>query len=100
MSEPFRGKLRDCFLDFFTSKCNDTSQLVSEAMDHRISIVKQCKIKFHLLFCEFCRHYKEQLETLRNVVTGLKKEEPDIDTDTQLESSAKERMKKLLDKDK
>ena len=100
MPESLRGKLRDCVLDVFASKCKDTTQLVSEAMDHHVSITKQFKIKFHLLLCEFCRHYKEQLETVRGVAKGLKKDELDIGDDSQLDASAKERMKKLLNKDK
>jgi predicted anti-sigma-YlaC factor YlaD len=100
MPDSLRGKLRDCVLDIFQSKCKDTTQLVSEAMDHRVSIVKQWKIKFHLVLCEFCRHYKEQLETVRNMAQGFKKDEPGIDDKGQLNSSAKERMKNLLNKDK
>ena len=97
MADSLREKLRDGVLDFFASNCKNTTQLVSEAMDHRVSIIKQWKIKFHLALCEYCRHYKEQLETVRNLARGLKKEDPEIDDESQLKSSAKERMKKLLD---
>ncbi len=97
MADSFREKLRDSVLNFFASTCKDTTQLVSEEMDHRISITKQWKIKFHLAICEFCRHYKEQMETLRNLAGYLNKEGSKIGNENQLKSSAKERMKKLLD---
>lgn len=97
MADSLREKLRDSVLNFFASNCKDTTQLVSEAMDHRISITKQWKVKFHLAICEFCRHYKEQMETLRNLAGCLKKEGPEIGDENQLKSSAREKMKKLLD---
>lgn len=100
MADSLREKLRDCVLGFFASNCKDTTQLVSEQMDHRVSIFKQFKIKFHLLLCEFCRHYKEQLKAIRGVAKGLKKDELDIDEDSRLDSSAKERMKNLLNENK
>ena len=100
MSDSIREKMRDCFLDFFRSNCKDTTPLVSEAMDHRLSIIKQWKVKFHLALCEFCRHYKDQLETVRNLAQGLKKGEPEIDDESPLKPSARERMKKLLDENK
>ena len=97
MADSLQEKLRDGVLDFFRSNCKDTTQLVSEAMDHRVSILKKWKIKFHLVLCEFCRHYKEQVETVRNLARGLKKGDLEIDGESQLKSSARERMKKLLD---
>jgi len=100
MADSLREKIRDGVLDLFRSNCKDTTQLVSEAMDHRVTMAKQWKIKFHLALCEFCRHYKEQLETVRNLARGFIKEGSEIDGESQLKSSARERMKKLLDDNK
>jgi predicted anti-sigma-YlaC factor YlaD len=96
MADSLREKLRDGVLNFFASNCKDTTQIVSESMDHRISILKQCKIKFHLELCEFCRHYREQLEAIRDLARGLKKEGSEVDPESQLKSSSRERMKNLL----
>jgi hypothetical protein len=68
-------------------------------MDHRISGFKQFKVNFHLALCELCCRYKEQLETMRQITQGLKEDEPDVD-DAQLNASAKEKLKKLIDEDK
>lgn len=101
MADSLREKLRDSVLNFFASNCKDTTQIVSESMDRRVSIAKQCKIKFHLALCEFCRYYKEQLETIRDLARGLKKEGSEVDPESQLNASARERMKNLLnDNDK
>ena len=97
MADSLLEKLFINIMDFFDCHCKNIAPLVSESMDHRISITKRWKIKFHLLLCEFCRHYKEQLETVRNLARGLKKEDSEIDHESQLKSSAREKMKKLLD---
>ena len=101
MPESKNRKFQDAILDLFASKCKDTTQLLSESMDHDISVFKHFKIRFHLMLCEFCCHYKEQLQTLRGMAKGLqKKDDPDLGDDSQLNSTAKERMKKLLEEDK
>ena len=74
MADSLREKLFINILDFFDCHCKKIAPLVSEAMDHPVSIVKQWKIKFHLLLCEFCHYYKEQLETVRNLAGGFKSE--------------------------
>ena len=100
MADSFLEKLFINILNFFGCHCKNTAKLVSESMDHRISITKRWKIKFHLVLCQFCRQirYPEQLETVRGLAKALNKEEPDIDNGSPLKpSSARERMKKLLD---
>jgi len=101
MADSLLEKLFINILDFFDCHCKNTAKLVSESMDHRISITKRWKIKFHLALCKFCRQikYPEQLETIRSLAQALKKEDPEIDDESQLKSSSKERMKKLLNKD-
>ncbi|MGV7222328.1 MAG: hypothetical protein ACQ9MH_12460 [Nitrospinales bacterium] len=98
MPDSIKAKLRDKVLDFFSSKCTDTSQLISESMDHEISGLKQFKVNFHLALCEFCCRYKEQLETMRAITIGLKADEPEV-KDSQLNDSAKEKLKKLIAED-
>ena len=82
------------------STCKDSTGLVSEMMDHRVSIIKHWKVKFHLSICEFCRHYKEQLETLRGLTQKLEKDTPEMEDQGTLKAFAKERMKRLLDEKK
>jgi hypothetical protein len=98
MADSLLEKLFIHILDLFNCHCKNTAKLVSESMDHRISITKRWKIKFHLALCEFCRQirYPEQLETIRNLAQGLKKEGSEVNSESQLNSSAREKMKKLL----
>jgi len=102
MADSLLEKLFINILDFFDCHCKNVAKLVSESMDHRLSLTKRWKIKFHLALCKFCRQirYPEQLETIRNLAQGLKKEDLEIDDESRLKSSSKERMKKLLNKNK
>lgn len=65
-------------------------------MDHRLSLRKRWRIAFHIALCEFCRYYKNQMKTIKNLAKGLEKEDPEQLTDATLKSDAKERMKKLM----
>ena len=77
MPESLKEKLRDFILDLTLSKCNDTTELISESMDYPISTYKRWRVGFHLALCEYCREYKNQLETLRQLAQGLERETPD-----------------------
>jgi len=101
MADSLVEKLCINILDFFDCHCKNIAPLVSQSMDRRLSTTERWKIKFHLALCEFCRQirYPEQLETIRNLAKSLNKENPEIFNESQLPSSAKERMKKLLKKD-
>ncbi len=88
-------KLRNVILDLALSKCNDTTELISENMDHTISVFKRWRMGFHLALCKYCREYKAQLETLRQMALGLDKEVPDMSS---LKPDSKERMKQIIEK--
>ncbi|GJL78784.1 MAG: hypothetical protein NPINA01_17730 [Nitrospinaceae bacterium] len=102
MAEPLLEKLFIHILDLLDCHCQNTAKLVSESMDHRISITKRWRIKFHLALCKYCRQikYQEQLQTIRSLAKGLKEKDLEIDDDTQLKTSSKERMKRLVDGEK
>ncbi len=91
-------KLRDVILDLTLSKCKDTTELISENMDHNLSVFKRWRIGFHLALCKYCRKYRAQLETLRQMALGLDKEVADTAPQTSLKPDSKERMKQIIEK--
>ena len=80
------------------SKCTDTSKLISENMDRPVSSLKWLKIGFHLSLCEYCREYKTQLKTLRQLTQGLEKAAPKMETQSSMKPDAKEKLKQIIDK--
>ena len=100
MSNPLKEKVRDFILDLTRSTCKDTTALISEMMDHNVSLTRRWRIKFHVTLCEYCRYYQAQLETLRNLSQGLEKKAPDMESQGSLKEDAKVMMKKLIDDSK
>ena len=98
MAVSLRGKLRDVILDLTLSKCKDTTELISENMDHNISVFKRGRMAFHLVLCKYCRKYRAQMETLRKMTLDLDKEVPDTAPQDSLKPDSKERMKQIIEK--
>lgn len=46
-------------------KCIDATQRLSEAMDRELSLGEAIRLKGHLLMCDACTQYKQQLAVLR-----------------------------------
>ena len=91
-------KLRDVILDLTLSKCKDTAELISENMDHNISVFKRWRMAFHLALCKYCRKYRAQMETLRQMTLGLDKEVSDTAPQPSLKPDSKEKMKQIIEK--
>ena len=88
-------KLRDFILNLAFSKCNDTTELISESMNHNISLFRRGRMGFHLALCKYCREYKAQLGTLRKMSLGLDKGVSDTAT---LKPDSKEKLKRMIEK--
>ncbi len=93
-------KKKNSLCNLFKLSCQDTSPLISEMMDHRVSFVKRLKIKIHLAMCEVCLYYKEQLETIRNLSKNLGREDFPVNTNKTLPPESKEKIKKMIEANK
>ena len=87
-------------LGWLNLTCQDTSPLISEMMDHRVSFIKRLKIKIHLALCEVCLYYKEQLDIIRNLSQNLGREDCPVNTNETLPSESKEKIKKMIEANK
>ena len=79
--------------------CREASRAQSEAMDRPLPFTKAAGLRFHLLICRWCRRYGRQIHFLREA-TRRKADRADNAAATVLSEKARERMKKLLEKDK
>ena len=46
-------------------KCIDATRRLSEAMDRELSLGEALRLKGHLLLCDACTQYRQQLAVLR-----------------------------------
>jgi hypothetical protein len=55
--------------------CHKAAQLISDAMDRRLSLWERFCLRVHLLLCGACRRYRRQLTILREAM----KQNPDAE---------------------
>lgn len=89
-------KLMNTILGWLNLTCQDTSPLISEMMDHRVSFFKRLKIKIHLALCGVCLYYKGQLETISVLSKNLSQEDFPVKKDAALSQEAKDKIKKMI----
>lgn len=75
--------------------CKQTSQLVSQSLDRRLTWQERFAVQLHLWICQYCRRFKQQLQAMR---VGLKRMTAAIEEDTTLHmpSESKARIAKAL----
>ena len=93
-------KLMNSIMKRLNMTCKDTSPLISEMMDHRVSFIKRMKIKIHLALCEVCLYYKNQLETIRNLSQNLGQEDVPVKKDVTLPQESKDKIKTMIEANK
>ncbi len=62
-------------------KCKQASQLVSRALDGKLTMRERFALKFHLLICKYCSRFSQQLTTLSVVINNMGKS---IEDDTSI----------------
>ena len=51
--------------------CRQVTRLVSQSMDARLPWHQRLAVRFHLLYCVWCRRYTAQIQFLRKAAKGL-----------------------------
>jgi hypothetical protein len=51
--------------------CRQVTRLVSQSMDARLPWYQRLAVRFHLLYCVWCRRYAAQVQFLRKALKGL-----------------------------
>lgn len=54
--------------------CKQTSQLISQSLDRRLSGRERLALRFHLMMCDACTRFGKQLAMLRLAVRRLTQE--------------------------
>lgn len=79
--------------------CQDVSKLISESLDHRLSLWKRLNLWMHLCMCGLCWGFRKTVVRIRKE-TRLHAEEIERDAvvpEIKLPDDARERLKRLLD---
>jgi hypothetical protein len=56
------------FLARITPPCTDVTRFVSESMDRTLPVLTRIKLRLHLMICEGCAQYRQQLLNIRRAL--------------------------------
>jgi hypothetical protein len=78
--------------------CKQTTRLISDSLDQKLSLRQRMQIKLHLLICVWCRRYAQQLLFMRQVMrhTAADFEESDSSPAPSLSPETRARIKRSL----
>lgn len=48
--------------------CKEASQLLSQSLDRELSWRERWSLRIHLMMCEFCRRFGQQIRLVRDMV--------------------------------
>ncbi|MDC4223936.1 MAG: hypothetical protein MPW15_06830 [Candidatus Manganitrophus sp.] len=71
------------------------TELISESMEHPLSLRRRASIRLHFLICKWCSRYKKQLRFIHNILGG-NPEKVGENTPETLSREAQERIKQAL----
>lgn len=58
--------------------CKEVHQLTSESMDRELTLIERTRVRMHLLVCNACRNFTEQMGLIRH---AMRRMVPDKDKD-------------------
>ncbi|KMP12526.1 hypothetical protein UR09_00200 [Candidatus Nitromaritima sp. SCGC AAA799-A02] len=96
MLKTWMVKMMGPLMSLLSMTCRDTSPIISEMMDHRVSAGKYWRARIHLAICRVCRYYKNQLQTLTHLSSELAREDGSAGETVVLSEEARSQMKKAL----
>lgn len=78
--------------------CRQTVAMISESMEHPLSLRNKLTVKLHLMVCSWCQWYMEHLKTIRETLRSQPMEpaESNFGSSPGLSDEVKERIKKQL----
>lgn len=75
--------------------CKSITELISRSQDHRLPLRQQLVIRLHLLTCQACARFEQQLPLLRTLMRHGG-EHVEGDSSTTLDAEARARLKRRL----
>jgi hypothetical protein len=75
--------------------CREATRLISQSLDAKLPWHRRLALRFHLLYCIWCRRYAAQLQFLRMAARGLPPEALYAPS-AKLSSEEKEKMRARL----
>jgi predicted anti-sigma-YlaC factor YlaD len=75
--------------------CKQASQLISQSLDRPLTLTDRLRLRLHLVICDACMHFKQQMAVLQTVLRRLR-EQTESDDGVTLAEPAKARIRQRL----
>lgn len=75
--------------------CKQTSQLISQSLDRKLTLRERFALLLHLILCKFCKRFSQQLQIIRVSMKSLVDEVEKNDA-ILMPSDAKERISNVF----
>ncbi len=76
-----------------TPSCDEVSCLSSLSLDEKLPFTKRIGMKVHISFCNWCRNFRKQIET----ISRISKEDHSENIDTKLSDQTRSRLQKTIE---
>ena len=53
--------------------CHDATRLMSEKLEHKLSLAEAINLRFHLMICKGCSHFNQHMLSLRQFTRAYAK---------------------------
>ncbi len=73
--------------------CKEVSHLVSESMDHKISVSKRMGVRFHLMMCKHCARFENQLTMIRSLLKNRSTDSTSLKMDEEVKKKITQSLK-------
>ena len=87
-------------MDFVMPSCEIVSHKISESMDHKLSLADRIRVQMHLMVCDLCARYRDQLFAVQNMIDRYYDEDTTqgSDSDPKLSEEARTRIVEKMHK--
>ncbi|MDO5105908.1 hypothetical protein [Capnocytophaga sp.] len=68
-------------IHFLILPCSEVSFLIEKQLAGRLSFVEKLRLRFHLIWCNLCRSYRQKATYLDNLMRKQAHKQPDVSFD-------------------
>lgn len=76
--------------------CRELTPWMSERLDKPLPLGREIKLRLHIMICDWCKRYQEQLYALRQAVQTMAEPKDSAPDQPRLSDEARERIKQAL----
>jgi Putative zinc-finger len=76
--------------------CRQSSQLISQSLDRKLTLRERFSLKLHLMLCKYCLRFSQHLQTLHVALKAMANS-VENDNTIKMPSSAKNRITELVE---